>query len=155
MESLTPANVPTSILGCWVINHHYQAKRNGQYVEVAGKFEVNVWYAFSNHSKTAVHTETVQYKDRIKLHFRDGENNESNDVLVKVLQQPNCVEAVISPCGQKINVTIEREFLVELVGETTVTVSIHPLHEDDDWQFHDESSSKEKAQESLDSSSLL
>ena len=95
-ELLCPPNAPTSILGCWVINHQYQAKRNGKFVDITGKFDVNVWYAYSNHSKTAVHTETIAYKDRIKLSFRDGEEVDSNDVKVRVLQQPNCIEAVIT-----------------------------------------------------------
>ena len=106
-EVLCPPNAPTSILGCWVINHQYQAKRNGKFVDVTGKFDVNVWYAYNNHSKTAVHTETIAYKDRIKLSFRDGEEVDSNDVKVRVLQQPNCIEAVITKSGDKFQVTIE------------------------------------------------
>lgn len=115
-EVLRPSFTPTSILGCWVINHHYNAKKVGKYVEVSGKFDVNVWYAYNNHSKTAVHTETVQYKDRIKLHYRDEEVIDSNDCHVRVLQQPNCIEAVITPNGDCFNVVIEREFLVEVIN---------------------------------------
>lgn len=138
-ETLCPPNAPTSILGCWVINHHYTAKRIGKYVEVSGKFDINVWYAYHNHSKTAVFTETVSYKDRIRLTFRDNDCKDSDDVKVCVLQQPNCIEAVITKHGDKINVKVEREFLVEIIGETTVVVSVHPIDCEDDWKF-DESS---------------
>ena len=139
-ETLSPPNAPTSILGCWVINHHYQAKRIGKYVEVSGKYDVNVWYAYNNHSKTAVFTETISYKDRIKLSFRDGEVNDSDDVKVRVLQQPNCIEAVITKQGDKVQVTVEREFLVEIIGETTVVINVHPLDFEEEWRFEDESS---------------
>ena len=139
-ETLSPPNAPTSILGCWVINHHYQAKRIGKYVEVSGKYDVNVWYAYNNHSKTAVYTETVSYKDRIKLSFRDGEANDSDDVKVRVLQQPNCIEAVITKHGDKIQVIVEREFIVEIIGETTVVINVHPLDFEEEWKFEDESS---------------
>lgn len=78
--TLSPTNKPTSILGCWVINHTCSAKRVGKFVEVTGKFDVNVWYAYSNHSKTAVFSETVHYKDKVKLHYREGEISVGEDV---------------------------------------------------------------------------
>ncbi len=140
VETLCPPNVPTSILGCWVINHHYQAKKNGNFVEVSGKFDINVWYAYNQHSKTAVYTETVTYRDRIKLQYRDEKVKDTNDIHTHVLQQPNCVEAIIVN-GDKFQVTIEREFLVELVGETTVCIHVHPLEFEDEWEFEESSSS--------------
>lgn len=149
-EILHPSNKPTSILGCWVINHHYHAKKVGKYVEVTGKYDVNVWYAYNNHTKTAVHTETVSYKDRIKLHYRDEVVNDSNEVYVKVIQQPNCIEAIITPNGCDFNVVVEREILVEVVGETKVVVSVHPLEFEEEWRFDDD---KEESSSSSSSSS--
>ena len=48
------------------------------------------------------------------------------EVCARVLQQPNCCEAVISPNGNKIIVHVEREFLVEVIGETKVCVLVNP-----------------------------
>ena len=47
----------------------------------------------------------------------------SNDfeVCAQVLQQPNCVEANISPSG-KFVVQVAREFLAEVIGETKLWV---------------------------------
>ena len=148
-ETLCPPNSPTNILGCWVINHQYQSKRVGDFVEIAGKFDINVWYAYQNQSKTAVYTQSVTYKDKVKLHFRDGDHNNSNAVKVKVLQQPNCVEAVIAPNKNDIFVTVEREFLVEVVGETTICITVHPLDEEDDWDLKDSSSSSSSSSSSF------
>ena len=147
-ELLKPPNTPTNILGCWVINHQYQAKKVGNFVDVSGKFDVNVWYAYNNHSKTAVYTETIPYRDRIKLHYRDDEVGDSNDVHARVLQQPNCIEAVIAPCGEKIKVLVEREFLVEVVGETKVCIHVHPLDFEEEWTFADESTSSSSSSSS-------
>lgn len=152
-EVMRPPNTPTSILGCWVINHHYSAKKVGKYVEVSGKFDVNVWYAYHNHSKTAVYTETIPYKDRMKLHYRDEEIIDSNEVHVKVLQQPNCIEAVINQQGDSFNIVIEREFVVEVIGETKVVVSVHPIEFEEEWNFDDdddESSSSSSSSSSSD-----
>ena len=109
---------------------------------------MNVWYAYNNHSKTAVHTETISYKDRVKLSFRDGEEVDSNDVKVRVLQAPNCIEAVITKEGDKFQVTIEREFLVEIIGETTIVINVHPIDFEDEWSF-DESSQQPSSTSSI------
>lgn len=53
---------PNRILGCWIVNHHYQAKKVADTVEVVGQFEVNIWYAFGGSKKTAVHAEAIHYK---------------------------------------------------------------------------------------------
>ncbi len=46
------------------------------------------------------------------------------------------VEAVISPNGNRIIVHVEREFLVEVIGETKVCVKVNPegcKDEDEEW----------------------
>ena len=49
----------------------------------------------------------------------------SNDyeVFAQVLQQPNCVDATISPSG-KFVVQVAREFLAEVIGETKLWVMV-------------------------------
>ena len=141
--SLKPPNRPTSILVCWVINHTHQAKKVGKFIEVTGKFDVNVWYSHQDHSKTSVFTESVPYKDRIRLHYRDEPTSGHEEVIVDVIQHPNCTEAIISECGEKFLITIERELVAEVVGETKVNITIHPTDFEEEWSFRDESSSHE------------
>ncbi|MBP3039514.1 outer spore coat protein CotE [Bacillaceae bacterium Marseille-Q3522] len=135
-HTISPAHQPSSILGCWIINHTYEAKKVGKKVEVSGFYDINVWYSFNDNTKTEVVTERVKYTDVIKLKYRDPDSIDDLDVVVRVLQQPNCTEAVISPNGNKIIVHVEREFLVEVIGETTVCVEVHAdkyKEDDDDW----------------------
>ncbi len=139
--SLRPPNSPTSILGCWVINHTHQAKKVGKCIEVTGKFDVNVWYSHQDHSKTSVFTESVPYKDKIRLHYRDEPTSGHEEIIVDVIQHPNCTEAIISECGEKFSITVERELLAEVVGETKVCISIHDSNFEEEWSFRDESSS--------------
>lgn len=145
-EKIKPPNNPTSILGCWVINHHYTAKKHGKFVEIQGKFDINIWYSYMGQSKTGVHSETIQYKDRIKLKYRDEDIRDSNEVNVKVLQQPNCIEAIILPSGETFEVVVEREFLVEVIGETTVCITVHPNEYEEEWSLEDSSSSEHRAE---------
>ncbi|MFF2753940.1 outer spore coat protein CotE [Psychrobacillus sp. NPDC058041] len=139
-EILCPPNTPSSILGCWVINHTFQSKKHGKFVEVTGKFDINVWYAHHDHSKTSVFTETINYKDRIKLSYRDKDST-GEEVHVRVIQQPNCTEAIINSGGTKFQVTVERELLAEVVGETTVCIQVHDQDFEEEWAFDEESSS--------------
>ena len=140
-ETLKPPNNPTSILGCWVINHTHQAKKHGKYIEVTGKFDINVWYSHHDHSKTSVFTETVPYKDRIRLHYRDEPTSGHEEIIVNVTQHPNCTEAVISDDGDYFKISVERELLAEVVGETKVAISVHPHSFEEEWPLNDESSS--------------
>lgn len=110
-------------------------------VEIQGKFDINIWYSYNQQSKTGVHTESFTYKDRIKLHYRDEEVTDLGDVRVKVLQHPNCVEATITKNDEQFEVVVEREFLVECIGETVVCISVHPNDFEEEWSFDESSSS--------------
>ncbi len=140
-ETLRPPNNPSSILGCWVINHTHQAKKHGKFVEVTGKYDINVWYAHHEHSKTSVFSETVPYRERIKLHYREEDTHGVEDVHLRVAQQPNCTEAVITSDGEQFKVTVERELHAEIVGETTVCIQVQPQDVEEEWSYKDESSS--------------
>ena len=85
---VNPTHQPSSILGCWIINHLYNAKRKGDdKVELNGSYDINVWYSYNDHTKTEV----------------------------------------------------EREFLVEVIGDTKVSVRVDPtatvesVDTEDDW----------------------
>lgn len=141
-HTITPPNRPTSILGCWVINHRYHAKKHGNAVEVEGTYDINTWYSHKDNTKTEVCTETVSYKDVIKLRYKDEDAvNDDCEVIVRVLQQPNCLECTISPNGNKVLVQVERELLSEIIGETKVCVAVNPdgiVDDTDDFDVDDE-----------------
>lgn len=131
-HTIRPSLAPTSILGCWIINHSYKAEKVGKNVEITGQFDINCWYSCNNNTKTDVATERVKYKDVIKLKYRDDEVLSDQECVARVLQQPNTVEATISQNGNHIIVTAEREFLVELIGETKLIVALADAEVDDD-----------------------
>jgi len=141
-HSVSPSHRPSSILGCWVINHLYNAKKKSDdTVEINGSYEINIWYSYNDNTKTEVVTERVTYRDIVPLSVKD-ENclNDEFDVFAKVIQQPNCLECKIANNGHKIIVEVEREFVVHVIGETKVYVKVSPkAHFDDDdddhWDF--------------------
>ncbi|MDG4655984.1 outer spore coat protein CotE [Ectobacillus antri] len=134
-HTVDPNHTPTSILGCWVINHAYEAKKCGKYVEIDGYYDINTWYSYDDNTKTEVVTERVHYKEEVKIRYRDKNfTGDDYEIIARVIQHPNCLEAIISPNGNKIIVTVEREFLVEVIGETKVCVRVNPegCRDDDD-----------------------
>lgn len=134
-ETIKPDHCPSSILGCWLINHHYTAKKVGRTVHISGSFDVSVWYSHNKNTKTAVVTERVEYTDVVKLKYRDPNCHDDREIVVKVIQQPNCIEACITASGQKVEVEVEKEFFVEIIGETKICVAVSPGNDcdDDDW----------------------
>ncbi|SHN17144.1 outer spore coat protein CotE [Gracilibacillus kekensis] len=139
-NTITPSHRPSSILGCWIINHNYHAKLvKKETVEIRGHYDVNVWYAFNDNTKTEVVTERVEYCDYVPLSIRDKHHiGDECEVLAKVIQQPNCLECSIETKGNKIKVDVEREFLVEVIGETKICVKVDPegkVYDDEDWDL--------------------
>lgn len=133
-HAIAPEHKPTSILGCWIINHKYDAMKKGDAIEVHGKYDINIWYSYSNNTKTDVATETVSYTDVVPLVMQDKNIlSEQLEVLARAVQQPNTLEANIANNGTDVNVQVEREFLVEVIGETKICVYVNPEGISDDW----------------------
>ena len=132
-ETLKPPNSPTSILGCWVINHTHQAKKVGKYVEVTGKFDINVWYSHNDHSKTSVFTETIPYKDRIRLHYRDEPTSGMKRLSSMLFNIQIVQKQLFQSVGKSSLFAVERELVAEVVGETKVCVSVHPHTFEEEW----------------------
>lgn len=149
-HSVLPTHRPSSILGCWVINHLYHAKKkSADTVEVNGSFEINIWYSYNDNTKTEVVTERVSYSDVIPLSVKDENTiDDEFDVIAKVLQQPNCLESKIDKKGNKILVDIEREFVVQVIGETKLKVKVDPdweaAYDDDDDEAWDHKVTEEE-----------
>jgi spore coat protein E len=136
-HTITPNHSPSSILGCWVINHQYKARKKGDNIEISGTYDINVWYSFNDNTRTEVVTDKVSYTELIPLLVKD-ENCITDDleVIAKATQQPNCLECKINEAGNRIIVEVEKEFLVEVIGETKVFVKLDPDgYVEDDFDF--------------------
>ncbi|MFZ4454229.1 outer spore coat protein CotE [Salibacterium aidingense] len=132
---IKPPQKPSSILGCWIINHEYEADRKGDSIEVNGHYDVNVWYSYDDNTKTDVMTGNVSYSELIPLKMKQKELiSDEVDVIARAVKQPNTLEASIGEKGKDVEVEVEKEFSAELVGETKVCIQIHPDAEDDDYK---------------------
>ena len=125
-NSVTVSN-PSTILGCWVINHKFNGSKNGNDIVIDGSYDINIWYSYDNDTKTDVLKENDVYHEIV--HMRDRDDITGDEIIVRSLKQPNCVKVDID--GDNINYTIEKELGIELVGD--VKVKIETNEEEDPW----------------------
>lgn len=128
-------NTPTTVLGCWVINHKFKGFKSGEKIGVDGSYDVNIWYSYENDSKTMVVNKKIEYNDIFNVKIRENADLSSDtDIIVRTLKQPNCVKVDIE--GNKILFNVEKELGVEIVGETKMKIAIED--EEDPWDDIDE-----------------
>ena len=115
---------PNTVLGCWIINHRFSGKNNKNEVDVNGSFDVNVWYSYDNDSKTSVTTKNISYNEVMKLRVKDYNSlSNENEIIVRSLSQPTVQNVKINKDG-RIELSIEKELGVEIVGEGKVKIAI-------------------------------
>ena len=141
-------NNPTTILGCWVINHKFKGYKTGDKIGVNGNFDVNIWYSYDNDSKTMVANKKIDYNDQFAVRVKENADlSGDTDIIVRPLKQPNCSGVNID--GNTISFDIEKELGVELVGETKMKIAIE---EDEDPWDEREDEVDEQVEEEIDNS---
>ncbi|HOA77888.1 MAG: outer spore coat protein CotE [Bacilli bacterium] len=122
-DSVTPKNEAFSILGCWIINHEFEATLIDNKVEVAGNFEANIWYSYDENTKTDIAKKIIGYSEVIKTRQIVKEvSSDSRDVIVRILQQPTCTNAKITDSGLELEIVFE--VVAEVIGETKMMVTV-------------------------------
>ena len=127
-------NSPSTILGCWVINHQFKGTKQNDSVIIDGSYDVNIWYSYDNDTKTEVLKEHNTYQEIVNVRRREDADSDQEEIIVRSLKQPNCVKVDIE--GNKINFNVEKELGVEIVGETKMKIAIED--EEDPWDEIDE-----------------
>ncbi len=143
--SIESTDNPTTVLGCWVINHKFKGYKSGDKIGVDGSFDVNIWYSYANDSKTTVVGKTIKYNELFNVKTRDNVDlTGDTDIIVRSLKQPNCSKVDIGENGM-IHFDIEKELGVEIVGETKMKIAIED--EEDPWDEIDDEVTEEIEQE--------
>ena len=137
-------NNPTTILGCWVINHNFNGTRKNDEIIINGSYDINIWYSYDNDTKTAVFKTTDKYQEKVKI--RKPEDTENEEIVVRSLKQPSCYKVDID--GNKVIYNIEKELGIELVGDIKVKIETNDSAIDD-WQEIVEDNTDEKIEEEV------
>ena len=122
--SIVVSDNPTTVLGCWVINHKFKGYKSGEKIGVDGSYDVNIWYSYDNDSKTTVVNKKVDYNDIFNVKVKENADlTGDTDIIVRTLKQPTCSKVNIEEDGT-ISFMVEKELGVEIVGETKVKIAI-------------------------------
>ena len=125
---------PSTILGCWIINHNFQGREVNNKIAITGSFDANIWYSYDNDTKTTVVTKTINYDAEESLTTVQKEIV-NKDIIIRSLKQPTCISAKEE--DHIINLEIEKELGIEIIGDTKVKISSVD-DEEDTWDILDD-----------------
>ena len=129
---LSPEQLPSTVLGCWVINHSFSGTNNLDQVKVTGSYDVNVWYSYDSDHKTAVTSKTFTYEENMSVPIKNKSSlNQNSEIIVRSLKQPQVSDVKIE--GSNVVLDVENELGVEIVGDEKIKVNI-----EDDFDDYDE-----------------
>ena len=132
-DEIVIAKKPSTILGCWVINHQFSGIKQDNQISITGSYDINIWYSYDNDTKTDVVKKTEKYTETVKMKdLRDEYDNTS--VLVRSLSDPKCSDVLIE--GNNLNYQVEFTLGLELVGDVKVKVEV--LDNLDDYDLIEE-----------------
>ena len=112
---------PSTILGCWVINHQFSGVKQNNQILINGSYDINIWYSYDNDTKTDVIKETHTYNEVVKMRDIDSDYDNSS-IIVRSLTDPKCVKVNIN--DNKIDYQVDLELGIELVGDVKVKIAV-------------------------------
>ena len=131
VEKVKTNEKPYSILGCWIINHEFEASRINEVIKLDGEFEINIWFSTNNNTKTDIIREVISYKKEIitKTVVKDYLEN-TDDILARIVQHPTVTNAKITDNTVQVDITFE--IIAEIIGETKMKVTV--FKEVENWE---------------------
>lgn len=139
-------HIPTTVLGCWVINHSFKGTDVGGKIVINGSFDVNLWYSYDNDTKTTVITKKITYSEAVMVRQKETTDATTKDIIVRSLKQPSCTNAKEN--GKTISIEIEKELGIEVVGDTKIKVPIE--EEEEPWDLIDDEEYNDNVSKEID-----
>jgi len=126
-----PVNNNIQVLGHFVSNADIEQasvvdhNKYGKSVQVRGRYNVHVWYAYDQDTQAA--KTTVTFIEHIPIKMYGGESK-ALEPLVHIIQKPRCNKAYVKNLDDKsvIRVEIEQTLGTEVSGMTTLKIGVIP-----------------------------
>ena len=141
--SVTSDVLPSTILGCWIINNKFKGSVQGDDVLVNGSFDINIWYSYDNDTKTNVINKNIKYNEVIAVKTKLDVDFNDSEIIVRALKQPTCGNVQIN--GNTIDFEIEKELGIEVVGDTKVKIMVED--DEDKWEVFDDEATDDTMKE--------
>lgn len=118
-----------NVLGCWIINHNFNGYTQNGKVNVNGSYDINVWYSYDDNTKTNVLAKNFQYNEIINVKLKENESlTDDHEIIVRSLTAPSVSDVKIE--NSKINLKVDHELGVEVVGDTKVRINVEDDYDD-------------------------
>ena len=85
--SVTSDVLPSTILGCWIINNKFKGSVQGDDVLVNGSFDINIWYSYDNDTKTNVINQNIKYNEVIAVKTKLDVDFNDSEIIVRYLKR--------------------------------------------------------------------
>ena len=140
-ELATETNVDT-VLGCWVINHKIEGKKDGDYIRIKGSYDINIWYSYDNNTKTNVVSNKEYYDEKVRVKVKeDSDVSDNSEIIVRSLKNPTCID--VSNKDNTIKYTISKELGIEIVGDAKIRIPVSSNEDDYDIIIDEDAVSEE------------
>ncbi len=126
----------SNVLGCWIINHTFSGSGNNNIVNVNGSYDVNIWYSYDDNTKTNVYVHNYSYTENVNVKLKNEESlTNKNEIIVRSLTAPQV--SSVNAKDNVIDITVEKEIGVEIVGDVKVRVNVEDIVDDYDEESED------------------
>ena len=86
-------------------------------------------YAYLNNTKTNVMIKKFSYEYPMNVNIKENASlTKDSEIIVRTLSQPSVID--VNVLDNKIKLTIEKQLGVEVIGDTTVRVSVEDSFDD-------------------------
>ncbi len=125
IHEILPEKAASRTLGCWIINSHATPYvKSDETIEVEGTYDIHIWYGCGEDQDTEIIKRTIDYKELIPFKIKPGERlGMNNDLKAFFVKYPVCTGLKLLENG-KIEVVVEKELVVDAVGETKLKVQV-------------------------------
>lgn len=118
-------------LGCWIINLKTEISRENQDVFINGSFDVQLWYASDNNQKSEVYNETINFKEKVIMSYRDLKVvDEEMEIKIYTHKYPSCTFMELDE-NKNIKLIIEGLYYLDAFQEAVLVVSCNEEYIED------------------------
>ena len=130
--TVTPDIKPSTVLGCWIINHNFKGYPENGKIIIEGSYDVNIWYSYDNDTKTNVINKRIEYTDTSSIKAKDSTTiTPDTEVIVRSLKQPTCSNVEIKE--NNIEFTVVKELGIEIIGDTKAKILVE--EDEEPWEI--------------------
>ncbi len=121
---------PSSVLGCWLIDHEYESFIKNGKVYIAGSYLASVWYAYDKDHHTTVYEQVITYEEEINVKTKGSQDIlDEYESKCTCLREPACLSAIVNEDSGYIELEIDKEMLVDVIGDASLKVEVSDQNE--------------------------